>query len=158
MKKLVVILIIIAVAAFFLTPERKKDSEFFESYVESVARTAAEGDLDSFTDYFSRQYRDERGIGYLQLREIVKNYFERYDKFETAYRDVTLHDYSEDPDGNMVATVTVDIFVTAFSDGVTVELVGVSGHFDNVTVKLKKTFFSGWKIIAVNDLGSKGYY
>lgn len=151
MKKIIpIVAIIILILAFFLLRGRE-DSEFFESYFNEMIETGKAKEPDGFMDNFSLQYKDDYGANYIYIKQIVKNYFEKYDEFESVFENLIVST-SEDEFGDKIAEVNMDLFVTGFRDGIPVEIVGESGHLENITVALKKSTLGGWKITTIDGI------
>ena len=147
MKKLIpIILILLVVAAVFFL-RGGESSSFFENYFNKMIEAGGAKDFEKFMDNFSLQYKDDYGTNYIFVKQVVKNSFEKYDKFESVIENVVASTY-KDEQGNKRADVNMDVFVTGFKGGIPTELIGETGHLENIDITLQKSLGS-WKIIRI---------
>lgn len=152
MKKIISIAVIILILSFFLLRDGEdKDSSYFENYFNNMIIAAKAKNLDSFMDNFSLQYTDDYKTNYVHIKQIVKNIFEKYDKFEAVIENVVASNY-EDEVGNKKSDVNMDVFAIGLKGGIPTEIIGETGHLKNVTITLQKSLGS-WKIIKVEGIG-----
>jgi|GEM_PF-5658581 len=158
MKKIIFALIIIFVMGLVFQLIRKRGSEYFSNYLDKMIQAGENKNLDEFTDFFSIHYSDENGINYFYVKKIIESQFNKYDSFEAVYDNLDVSKYYKDKSGNTQVDLNLDVFVTGFREGVPVEILGVSGHLDNITLTLRKSFPNRWKIVSIKGIdGNTGY-
>jgi len=146
------ILPIIIVAAFiiiFFLPDGDDTSEI-ESVFNQVIKAGEEKNFDGVMDHISLHYRDEYGATYPVVKNIVKRYFENYDRFDGAYSDLEVSFNESDQDVNALANL--DVYVTGLRRGKSIVILGSEEGPDNITVTLEKSILGDWKIKSVDGI------
>ncbi len=157
MKKSVLIISIVLITFVLLFCGKKDDPIYFQKLLNEMIETANEKDIDGFMDFFSINYKDEYGANYLVIKNLVKTHFERFDKFEVVYEDLSVY-ISKDENGKKTAEVSFEIIVTGVKDGVLVnEIIGESGHLEYIVLTFKKSDLRKWKIVKIDGLDDKNY-
>jgi hypothetical protein len=88
---------------------------------------------------------------------IITKALEKYDRIQASYSGLSAV-FSENEYGEKEAAANVDVLVTEFKSGVPYKLIGSEGSPDNITVTLKKSGISGWKITGVEGLDTPDDY
>lgn len=156
MKKLLLLAIIIVLGVVIYMNREGEGSDYFESYIDEMIDAGEAKDYEKFVSFFSIHYRDEYGVNYVYLKNIVKNQFEKYDSFEAAFKDLNVSEIYEDESGNRLIDVNMDVVVTGMVGGVPVELIGAKGHPDNISITLRQSFMKDWDIVSIEDLDNPG--
>lgn len=159
MRKLILVLLAFAVIGMIFIYSRKKDDDprQFNKILNEMVHAANAKDIGVFMDFFSLDYKDPSGISYPVVKNIVKNKFEEFDSFETAYEEVSVS-FNKESDGDQVAKVEMEIIVTGVKDGaLSKELIGGSGHFKYLTAHFRKSGFGFWKIYRIDGLDEPLY-
>lgn len=151
MKKLFPIAIIIIIIIGFFLFRGKDDPKQFQSYFDQMLSAGEGKDLEKFMDNFSLHYKDDYGTNYIYIKHIVKNTFDKYESFEGVIENLDVS-VSKDEEGNKIADTNMDVFVTGYKGGIPQEILGTSGHLDNITVTLQKSSLGKWKIVRVDGV------
>ncbi len=157
MKKLVLFALVLLLAFYFYNQSGDNDPAYFESYISGMAKAGENKDFESFIGFFSSHYRDEYGINYIYLKNIVKSRFEKYERFEASYYDLKVSDPYRDDQENTLIDINMDVHVKGSREGIPVDIIGETGSADNLTLTLRKTFLGEWKITSVKGVEDKGF-
>lgn len=157
MSKYILLLIILTVALIYFFFPRGDDAGRIEAVFNEIRDAAGKKDAEGVTGHFSLQYKDEYGAGYPVVKSIISKAFEKYDGIQASYSGLTAV-FSENEYGEKEAAANVDVLVTGFKSGVPYNLIGSEGSPDNITVTLKKSGISGWKITGVEGLDTPDGY
>lgn len=157
MSKYILLLIALAIVLIYLFFPRGDDAGQIEAVFNEISDAAGKKDAEGVTGHFSLQYKDEYGAGYPVVKSIITKAFERYDSIQASYSGLSAV-FSENEYGEKEAAANVDVLVTGFKSGVPYKLIGSEGSPDNITVTLKKSGISGWKITGVEGLDTPDDY
>ena len=158
MKKIILFILVIVIIAFVIHLNRKRGSEYFSNYLDKMIQSGEEKKIDEFTGFFSIHYRDKNGINYIYLRKIIESQFNKYESFEASYNNLDVSKNYKDKSGNTLIDINIDVMVTGYQEGIPVEILGESGHPDNITLTLRRSFPNSWKIVSVRDIDSNRDY
>ncbi len=156
MKKLFIIAIIVLALAYFFFSGGKNDDEYFNSYFQEMVKAGEEKDTDKFMDSFSLQYKDDYGLNYIVIKNIVKNVFEKYDKIEGSFSELS-SSISKDEDGSETAVVNMDVTAAGSSGGIYTGILGLNETPENITIYLEKSTFGSWQIVRVEGIKNAEY-
>lgn len=157
MKKFILVFTIAIITLLILFCGKKESPEHFEKLINNMIETANEKDIEDFMDFFSTKYKDEYGANYLLIKKIVETHFERYERFEVAYEDLSVFIF-EDEQKQKTAKVDLEIIVTGVKNGIlSKEIIGSSGHFDYINLTFRKSGINNWKIVKIEGLNDKIY-
>ena len=157
MSKYILLLIALAVVLIYLFFPRGDDAGQIEAVFNEIRDAAGKKDAEGVTEHFSLQYKDEYGAGYPAVKGIIRNAFQEYDGIQASYSGLSAV-FGENEYGEKEAAANVDILVTGFKSGIPYILIGSEGSPDNITVTLKKSGISGWKIAGVEGLDTPDDY
>ena len=157
MSKYIPLLIALAVVLIYLFFPRGDDAGQIEAVFNEIRDAAGNKDTEGVTEHFSLQYKDEYGAGYPAVKGIIRNAFQEYDGIQASYSGLSAV-FGENEYGEKEAAANVDILVTGFKSGIPYILIGSEGSPDNITVTLKKSGISGWKIAGVEGLDTPDDY
>ena len=155
MLRYVIPLAILAVAIYLLLPGSGDTSEI-ETMFNEMLEAGREKDRDSLMDNFSLYYKDEYGLSYPAIRQIISKKFENFDSFDGKYSSLSAS-FGETENGDKQALVNLDITVYGIKGGVSYALLGSEDAPENLTLTLEKSTFGGWKIKNVSGLDSGNY-
>ena len=157
MSKYILLLIALAVVLIYLFFPRGDNAGQIEAVFNEIRDAAGNKDTEGVTEHFSLQYKDEYGAGYPAVKGIIRNAFQEYDGIQASYSGLSAV-FGENEYGEKEAAANVDILVTGFKSGISYILIGSEGSPDNITVTLKKSGISGWKIAGVEGLDTPDDY
>lgn len=157
MSKYILLLIALAVVLIYLFFPRGDDAGQIEAVFNEIRDAAGKKDAEGVTGHFSLQYKDEYGAGYPVVKNIIGNTFQKYDEIRALYSGLSAV-FGENEYGEKEAAANVDVLVTGFKSGIPYVLIGSGGSPDNITVTLKKSGISGWKIMEVEGLDTPDDY
>lgn len=157
MSKYILLLIALAVVLIYFFFPRGDDAGQIEIVFNEIRDAAEKKDAEGVTEHFSLQYKDEYGAGYPVVKSIITKAFQEYDDIQASYSALSAV-FGENEYGEKEAVANVDVLVTGFKSGIPYTLIGSGGSPDNITVTLKKSGISGWKITGVEGLGTPGDY
>lgn len=152
MKKILITAIALLILFLLFRGTGNRDAEYFKSYISDMKNAGEQKDFEEFTDFFSAHYRDSAGLNYIYLKNIIRKQFEKYEKFDAEYSDVTVSDLYSDEAENSFVDINLDVTVTGIRNGIPVELIGVTGNPDNITLTLRKSFIGQWKVVRVEGV------
>jgi len=151
MKILVVIAIIIAaIAAFFLWPAGDDPSEI-EKVLKKMITAGEQGVYEGVTEHISFEYRDDYGATFFAVKTIVQNVFQKFDRFETKYNDLSVT-ISKAEDGSKIATANLNMNIKGIKSNIPVNLLGRDDGFENITLVFKKSKIGEWKVVKSEGL------
>ena len=156
MKKLIILLIVLVAIGYIYFSGDKGDDSFFNSYFTQMVDAGKSKNVDDFMDFFSKTYRDEDGMSYVVIKNIVRNEFERYDRIDALFSDLSSRT-EKDSEGVETAIVNMDVLADGIRNGVEVELIGKNGGPENITIFLEKSSFGSWKIVKIEGVEKNGY-
>ena len=157
MSKYILLLIALAVVLIYLFFPRGDDAGQIEAVFNEIRDAAGKKDAEGATGHFSLQYKDEYGAGYPVVKSVITKALEKYDSIDASYTSLSAV-FGENEYGEKEAAANVDILVTGFKSGISYILIGSEGSPDNITVTLKKSGISGWKITGVEGLDTPDDY
>lgn len=157
MSKYILLLIALAVVLIYLFFPRGDDAGEIEAVFNEIRDAAGKKDAEGVTGHFSLQYKDEYGAGYPFVKSIITKALEKYDSIDASYSGLSAV-FGENEYGEKEAAANADVLVTGFKSGIPYILIGSGGSPDNITVTLKKSGISGWKIIEVEGLDTPDDY
>ncbi|MFQ5788705.1 MAG: hypothetical protein ACE5H1_12080 [Thermodesulfobacteriota bacterium] len=150
MKKIILAVIVVAVLLIiFFLPDGDDTSEM-ESVFNQVIIAGEGKNLDGVMDHISLHYRDEYGVTYPVVKNIVKRYFEIYDSFDAGYSDLDVSFNESEKEVNALANL--DVYVTGIRSDNSIAIWGNEESPDNVTVTLEKSILGDWKIKSVDGI------
>ncbi|MGE5445841.1 MAG: hypothetical protein ACM3SR_14810 [Ignavibacteriales bacterium] len=153
MKKYIVLIIVIAILVYFFLPSRD-DSREIEAVIHDVMEAGKKKDLDGVMGHFSIEYRDDYGTTYPVVKNVVKNLFGRFDSFDGKYSDLKVS-MNETEEGKKRAVANFDTYISGISSGTAFAILGSEDSPKNLTVTLKKSKLTGWKVIKVEGVEQK---
>ena len=156
MKKLLIFGLIIVVLAFVYLSGGKENNEYFNNYFNDMVKAGENKDLDKFMDNFSLQYKDEYGLNYIVVKNIVKNIFEKYEKTEGSFSDLS-SSISKNEDGKETATVNMNVIAKGVNGPSETVIIGLKDIPENITVYLEKSMLGSWQIVSVEGIEGAEY-
>ena len=157
MSKYILLLIALAAVLIYFFFPRVDGAGEIEVVFNEISNAAGKKDTHGITEHFSLQYKDEYGAGYPVVKSIITKAFEMYDRINASYSGLSVV-FGKNEYGEKVASANVDVLVTGFKSGIPHILIGSGEHPDNITVTLKKSGISGWKITGVEGLDTREGY
>jgi hypothetical protein len=150
MKKYV-ILIIIAVGLAYLFFPSGDDTREIEAVFIKATEAGEKKDLDGVMEPFSISYRDGYGATYPVVKNVVKNFFDKFDGFEGNFSALAVS-INETEQGEKQAVANLDVYILGMKFGIPTSILGDADSPQNLTITLKKSGLGGWKIIKVEGL------
>ncbi len=144
------LIIVVALAIYFFNQSGDDPAEF-EKIFNQVLEAGKQKNLEGITDHFSLQYKDEHGISYPILKNLIKRSFEKYDAFDGKFT-VASTSVSENEQGEKLALVNMDLNITGTKSGIPYDLIGADDSPENITITLQKSTLGKWKIIEIEGL------
>ncbi|NIP31276.1 MAG: hypothetical protein GTO02_01995 [Candidatus Dadabacteria bacterium] len=158
MKKIILIVFVVIISLLLLFNGKEGDTKEFEKIINSIVISANEKDLEKFMSYFSIHYSDEHGGNYLYIKSIAKNTFEDFEKFDVYYENISVARIKSE-NSQDIAVLNFDVVVSGIKNGIPIaEIIGSSGHLENLTIEFKKSDLRKWKIINVEGINDKNFY
>ena len=156
-RYIIPLIIVIALLIYFFYPG-DVDTVEIEGTIEDIIASARNNDTEGFIDHFSINYKDEYGVTYPAVKQMIKNAVEKYDKFEADYSGLSVL-MSKNEEVENEASAKVDITLRGVKSGVSHNLIGDPDSPDNIIITLKKSPLTGWKITKVEgiDKAEGGY-
>ncbi|NIT13158.1 MAG: hypothetical protein GTN99_02615 [Candidatus Dadabacteria bacterium] len=145
-----VALIIIGAAAFFLWPASDDPAEI-EKVLKKMIAAGQAGTFEGVTEHVSFDYRDDYGVTYFAVKNIVQNVFEKFDNFETKYDSLAVT-MSEAEDGSKTAIANLNINIKGKKSNINHDILGKDSRFENITLTFKKSKLGEWKLIKSEGL------
>ncbi len=155
-KYIVLIIIMLGILVYFFLQSGDDPSEI-EAVFNEVIDSGRKKDLDGVMEHFSINYRDDYGATYPIVKNVVKNFFERFDGFEADYSNLAVS-INESEDGEKEAVANLDAWVSGIRNGIPVPLLGDEDTSQNITVTLVKSKLGGWKIVKVEGIEADGEF
>lgn len=153
MKKLIIFALAVLIAFYFYNKQSgSNDPRYFESYVSQIEEAGENKDFEGFIGFFSSHYRDEAGINYIYLKNIVRNQFEKYERFEASYYDLAVSAPYRDDQDNSLIDINMDVHISGLRNGIPVDIIGETGNTDNLTITLRKSFLGEWKVVSISGI------
>lgn len=156
MKKVLISILALSVLAWFLFSGGKNGDEYFNNYFSKMVKAGEEEDTDKFMDNFSLHYKDDYGLNYIVVKNLVKNVFENYDMVQGEFSNLS-SSISKDSEGKEIATVNMDVTATADKNGIEKGILGFDSTPDNITIYLEKSTLGSWKIVSVEGIEKAEY-
>ncbi len=150
MKRYIVLIIAIAILVYLFLPSRD-DSREIEAVIHDAIEAGKKKDLDGVMEHLSIEYRDDYGTTYPVIKNVVKNLFGRFDTFDGKYFDLKVS-MNETEEGEKRAVANFDIYISGINSGTAFAILGSEDSPKNLTVTLKKSKLTGWKIIKVEGV------
>jgi hypothetical protein len=126
-----------------------------EAVFNEIIEAAREKDEDGVLEHFSLHYRDKQGYNYLVIKKIIDNAFSKFDTLDGSYGNISVS-LGEDENGEKLAFTKVGVKAVGVREGIPETLLGSGDSYDNIMVTLKKSTFSGWKIIEIEGVDKYG--
>lgn len=152
MKYIIPIFILWVLLIYFIYTGGDETSEI-EAVFNDIIESGKNKDLEGVTEHFSLYYRDEYGVSYPVVKNIVSSTFEKFDSLDGSYGNVSVS-LGEGENGEKLAYTNVDVTAIGTRGGIPHTLLGTEDTPDNITVTLKKSTFRGWKIIKIEGIDS----
>ena len=149
-KYIVLAIIILGLFTYLFLSSGDDPSEIGVLFNEMI-EVGKKKDLDGVMEHFSINYRDDYGATYPVVKNVVKNFFERFDGFEADYSNLAVS-INESEDGEKKAVANLDVQVSGIRNGIPVQLLGDEDTPQNITVTLVKSKLRGWKIVKVEGI------
>ena len=146
------VVLIIGIAAFFLWPSSDDPSEI-EKVLNKIITASEGGSYEGVTEHVSFDYRDEYGASYFVVKKIVQTVFEKFDKFETTYNNLSVT-MNETEDGNKIAIANLNMNIKGYKSNIPINVLGKDDSFENITLTFKKSKLGEWKVIKSDGLDS----
>jgi hypothetical protein len=153
MKRYIVLIIAIAILVYLFLPSRD-DSREIEAVIHDAIEAGKKKDLDGVMEHLSVEYRDDYGTTYPVIKNVVKNLFGRFDTFDGKYFDLKVS-INETEEGEKRAVANFDIYISGINSGTAFAILRSEDSPKNLTVTLKKSKLTGWKIIKVEGWTNK---
>jgi hypothetical protein len=150
MKKYL-ILIIVATGLVYLLFSPEDDSGEIEAVFVQAIKAGEKKDLDGVMEHFAIDYRDEEGATYPVIKNIIKNFFDKFDRFEGQFWGLKVS-IDETEDGEKRAIANLDISVSGINSDSPVSILGSEDSPHNLTVTLKRSGLGSWKITKVQGV------
>jgi len=151
MKKFIsLILILLAIIAFLLWPSGDDPSEI-EMVLNKMADAGRNSVFEGVTEHVSTQYRDDYGATYFIVKNIVQSFFEKYDKFETRFKNLSVS-ISESDSGDKMAVANLDIYIIGYKSDIPINILGDEDGYENIILTFKKSKLLGWKVVKSEGL------
>ena len=151
MKKFIsLILILLAIIAFLLWPSGDDPSEI-EMVLNKMADAGRNSVFEGVTEHVSTQYRDDYGATYFIVKNIVQSFFEKYDKFETRFKNLSVS-ISESDSGDKMAVANLDIYIIGYKSDIPINILGDEDSYENIILTFKKSKLLGWKVVKSEGL------
>ncbi|HEX3033596.1 MAG TPA: hypothetical protein VHT73_00480 [Thermodesulfobacteriota bacterium] len=151
MSKYIVLTIIILGILIYSFLQSGDDPSEIEAVFNEVIDSGKKKDLGGVMEHFSINYRDDYGITYPVVKNIVKNFFKRFDGFEADYSNLVVS-INENEEGEKQAVANLDVQVSGIRNGIPVPILGDEDTQQNITVTLIKSKLLGWKIVKVEGI------
>jgi hypothetical protein len=146
----IILVLIIGIVAFFLWPSSDDPSEI-EKVLNKMITAGQDGVFEGVTEHVSFEYRDEYGATYFAVKNIVKTVFEKFDKFETKYNNLSVS-IDESEDGNKIAIANLNMNIKGYKSNIPISIFGKDDSFENITLTFKKSKLGDWKVIKSEGL------
>ena len=156
MGKYLVLAIVILGLFIYLFLWSGDDPSEIGAVFNDVIEAGKKKDLDGMMDHFSINYRDDYGATYPIVKNVVKNFFERFDGFDADYSSLAVS-INDSENGEKEAVANLDVWVSGIRNGIPVPLLGDEDTPQNVTVTLVKSKFGGWKIVKVEGVEAEEF-
>jgi hypothetical protein len=151
MKKFIsLIFILLAIIAFLLWPSGDDPSEI-EMVLNKMADAGRNRVFEGVTEHVSTQYRDDYGATYFVVKNIVQSFFEKYDKFETRFKNISVS-ISESDSGDKMAVANLDIYIIGYKSDIPINILGDEDGYENIILTFKKSKLLGWKVVKSEGL------
>ena len=151
MSKYIVLAIIISGILIYFFLQSGDDPSEIEAVFNEAIDAGKRKDLGGVMEHFSINYRDDYGITYPVVKNIVKNFFERFDGFEADYSNL-IASINESEKGDKQASANLNARVSGIRNGIPVPILGDVDTPQNITVTLVKSKLGGWKIVKVEGI------
>ncbi len=151
MKKLVYLAVALIVILIFVFSRSTDDTGEIAEVVDQMAEAGRNGMFGDVTEHVSIEYRDDYGATYLVVKSIVESFFQKFNKFDTKYKNLAVS-FDESDEGDKTAVANLDIHITGYRSGVPVDILGREDLYQNITLNLKKNKLLGWKITKAEGL------
>jgi hypothetical protein len=151
MGKYIVLTITILGLFIYLFLSSGDDPSEIGAVFNDVIEAGKKKDLDGVMEHFSINYRDDYGATYPIVKNVVKNFFERFDGFEADYSNLAVL-INESEDGEKQAIANLDVRAVGIRNGIPVPLLGDEDTPQNIIVTLVKSKLQGWKIVKVEGI------
>ncbi|HWP93635.1 MAG TPA: hypothetical protein VNN20_15695 [Thermodesulfobacteriota bacterium] len=155
MKKYLIFIAVVAVILTYLFYPSGDDTREVAALLDQALESGKKKDLDGVMMHFSLNYRDEYGASYPVVKNIVKTYFDKFDSFDGKYSRLKAS-INETEGGEKQGVANLDIQVWGMKSGIPTPILGDLDSSSNITVTLKKSRLSGWKIVKVEGLEEAG--
>jgi len=143
-KLAVLVIVVIALLVFFLCRSTDDTSEI-SGVIDQMVEAGEKGMQGDLMEHVSIEYKDDYGASYLVVKNVVENFFQKFSKFDTDYKNLAVSiDNSEN--GDKTAVANLDIHIIGYRSGTPVDILGSEDSYQNITVELKKSKLLGWKI------------
>ncbi|MBI2485846.1 MAG: hypothetical protein HYW01_02600 [Deltaproteobacteria bacterium] len=149
MKKYVILIIIAVVLAYLFFPSGDDTREIEAVFIKAM-EAGEKKDLDGVMEPFSINYRDEYGATYPVVKNVLKNFFDKFDDFKGNFSALTVS--INETEGEKQAVANLDVYVLGMKFGIPTSILGDADSPQNLTITLKKSGLGVWKIIKVEGL------
>lgn len=149
MKKYVILIIIAVVLAYLFFPSGDDTREIEAVFIKAM-EAGEKKDLDGVMEPFSINYRDEYGATYPVVKNVLKNFFDKFDDFKGNFSVLTVS--INETEGEKQAVANLDVYVLGMKFGIPTSILGDADSPQNLTITLKKSGLGVWKIIKVEGL------
>lgn len=149
MKKYVILIIIAVVLAYLFFPSGDDTREIEAVFIKAM-EAGEKKDLDGVMEPFSINYRDEYGATYPVVKNVLKNFFDKFDDFKGNFSVLTVS--INETEGEKQAVANLDVYVLGMKFGIPTSILGDADSPQNLTITLKKSGLGAWKTIKVEGL------
>jgi hypothetical protein len=155
MKKYGIFIVIIAVVLAYLFYPSGDDTREVAALLDQALESGKKKDLDGVMEHISLNYKDEYGASYPVVKNVVKNYFEKFDSFDGKYSGLKAS-INETEGGERQGVANLDIQVWGVKSGIPTPILGDLDSSSNITITLKKSRLGGWKVVKVEGIEEAG--
>jgi len=157
MKKIILSLIIVVLIIVFFVYREEDYSGEVRNLLDELVMAGEEKDLEGIMEHFSSHYNDEYGANYFVVKNVIRNYFERYDGFKGEYSGLRVT--AKTSEDKVEVLGNLDLSVSGIKSGKYFQIIGSEDNPENITVILEKSLLGDLKIIGVEGLSleEKGF-
>jgi hypothetical protein len=154
MKKYTIFIIIVTLVLIYFFFPSGDDSREIEIVIQKTMAAGKKKDLEGMMKYFSIDYRDDYGLNYYIVKNIIKTFLDRFDSFNGKYSDLKVS-MNETKEGEKQAVANLDIAISGVRSGFATDILGSTDSPKNLTVTLTKSRLTGWEIVKVEGVELK---
>lgn len=145
MKKYVFLIIAVVAVLIFFYSRSGDDTSEIAHVLDQMVEAGKQGMQGDLIEHVSIEYRDDYGGSYLVVKNVVENLFDKYKKFDTKYKNLSVS-IDNPENGDKTAVANLDIHIVGYTSDVPIDLLGTEDSYQNITLYFKKTKILGWKV------------